>query len=96
MTKTFTYEIDDDYNFDEIKYTVYHDELLEAVSFFIYEEYFKNTDLADRCDYAYAVKKGIERFVEEGDTLESLVEDYEDQIKEYFEEDAYEYHKNRG
>ena len=40
MTKTFTYEIDDDYNFDEIKYTVYHDELLEAVSFFIYEEYF--------------------------------------------------------
>ena len=99
MSKTFEYfkktgelrdmlgEWDGDEGF-EFEYEVEDDELLDAVVDLVYEDYFMKTELADRCDYAVAVKRGLKKFIEDNDNLDELVEDYEDELKEYFEEEA--------
>lgn len=99
MSKTFRYfkktgEIRDrdcEWDGDEgywFEYEVEDDELLEAVVDLVYEDYFMKTELADRCDYAVAVKSGLKKFIEDNDNLDELVEDYEEELKDYFEEEA--------
>lgn len=99
MSKTFKYfkktgEIrgrDGEWDGDEgfgFEYEVEDEKLLEAVVDLVYEDYFMKTELADRCDYSIAVKRGLKKFIEDNDNLDELVEDYEDELKDYFEEEA--------
>lgn len=101
MKKTFTYnkiiesvyipEIDEYENTGEdFKYEVNENRLLEAVVDLSYDDYFKQTELADRVDYAVAVKMGLEEFIKNNDNLDQLVEYYEERLKDYFEEEAFE------
>lgn len=97
--KTFTYQkvtnrvyspILDDYveETDDICYNVDDKQLLSAVVDLVFEDYFMNTELVDRCNYGSAVRNGLKKFIEDNDNLDQLVEDYEDRLKDYFEEDA--------
>ena len=52
-------EPDDNILFDKFAGTVIvvdDEELLDAVTDFIYDDYFSNTDIADNCEYVFAVK----------------------------------------
>lgn len=75
---------------EEFEYEVDHKQLLEAVVDLVYEEYFMESKLADRCDYSYSVKKSLREFIIDNDNLEELVERYEYELKNYFEEEAFE------
>ena len=88
MEKTFYYV--DEYQEKEFEYTVYENKLLDAVVDLVFEDYFTKSILYGNCDYGKAVRKGIEDFITTYDLLEQLVEDYEYELKEYFEEDAFE------
>lgn len=101
MSKVFTYnkiinsvllEGTDEYEevAEEFEYEVQDNDLYEAVVDCIYSEFFKKTDLAYRVDYALAVKKGLLNFVKSCCDLEALVDDYEEELKEMFEELAIE------
>lgn len=101
MSKVFTYEIirdsvllegTDEYEevVEEFEYEVQDNDLYEGVVDCIYFEFFKKTDLAYRVDYELAVKKGLLNFIKSCCDLEVLVDDYEDKLKEMFEELAIE------
>lgn len=94
MSKTFKYtkitKICGDEQFgEEFEYEVSEEELLEAVACLVFENYFKNTELCLRCDYVGDVRKALKRFINDNDNLEDLVEDYEDELKEMFEDEAF-------
>lgn len=73
-------------------YEVSNAEIFEAIVDFVYQEYFTKTDIADRCDYASAVKKGIRKLIQDFDLFDDMVEAYEDKFKDYFEDEAMENH----
>lgn len=101
MNKTFTYTIPvkrlytpnlEDYEEEtvDIRYEVDEEQLLDAVVDLVFEDYFMNTELVDKSNYGYAVRQGLRKFIGYSDQLEQLVKDYEDRLKDYFEEDAIE------
>ena len=101
MEKTFKYfrcthawadEVDG-YDFE---YTVDESDLLDAVVELIYEDYFynKENDYCYEVGFITTVKKGIRKQIEQEDTLQDYVERYEDELKEYFEEEAMEGERN--
>ena len=104
MSKTFEYfkktgeirgrdgEWDGDEGF-EFEYEVEDEKLLEAVVDLVYEDYFMKTELADRCEYVFAVKKGIKKLINDYDNLDEYVEEYDDELKDYFEAEAKEYYE---
>lgn len=73
---------------EEFEYEVTDKEVLDAVSYLIYSDFFVKTQLSDRCDYSFAVRCGIEKFINNFDFLEEVIESYEDEIKEIFEVEA--------
>lgn len=100
MGKTFKYEFTTKRHYskqiDEFiedcvayEYEPQDDELLEGVVVCVWEQYFRGqSDLSDRVDFCNVVTKGIEKFIEDNDLLDELVDLYEDELKEYFEETA--------
>lgn len=86
--KTFTYTKitsshgDEDYGY-EFDYTVEREDLLDAVVDIAYRAYFSN------CLWA-AVKDNIRRFIIDTDILDELVDYYEDELKDYFKQKAFE------
>ena len=105
MEKTFKYyrtthcysneyeSYDEGYDFE---YTVDESELLEAVVDLIYEDYFydKDNELCWNVDYVTTVKKGIRSQINEEDSLADYVDHYEDDLKDYFEDEAMESERN--
>ena len=79
-------------DYEEECENVYYDasdaELLDAVVDLVYEDYFKNTELADECVYSFIVKQALRKFIYDNDNLDKLVDDYENRLKDYFEEYA--------
>lgn len=71
-------------------YEVEDKRLFEALADCIYGCYFKDTDLAYRVDYLKNVTKGIEKFIKDACSLYDLVEVFEEELKNYFEEEAME------
>lgn len=101
MEKTFKYfrcthawadEVDG-YDFE---YTVDESELLDAVVDLIYEDYFYNKDfeLCWNVDFITTVKRGIRKQIDTEDMLKEYVDRYEDELKDYFEEEAMESERN--
>lgn len=104
MSKTFKYyvttkseyspEIDETVEeTEDFEYEVDDEELLDAVTDFIYDDYFSNTDIADNCEYVFAVKKGIKKLINDYDNLDEYVEEYDSELKNYFEAEAKEYYE---
>lgn len=83
--KTFTYTKitsshgDEDYGYD-FDYTVEREDLLDAVADIVYRTYFRG-----------AIKDNIRRFINDTDILDVLVEYYEDDLKDYFKQKAFEW-----
>ena len=103
MSKTFTYtkivkecylENSDEFEYEGIDfdYEIEDSDLIDAVSFLVYQDYFNSGELSCEVRYVDKVNKGIRQFIEDNDLLEELVERYEDELKEYFEEDAMNYY----
>lgn len=99
MSKTFKYskvvnskyspEIDETIEeTEDFEYEVEDEELLDAVADLLFDEYFSQTDLADRCDYRVMVKDGLKDIISDYDCLDKLVETHERELKDYFEAEA--------
>ena len=86
--KTFTYTKitsshgDEDYGY-EFDYTVEREDLLDAVVDIAYRAYFLD------CLWI-AIKDNFRRFISDTDILDVLVEYYEDELKDYFKQKAFE------
>ena len=90
--KTFTYTKitsshgDEDYGY-EFNYTVEREDLLDAVVDIAYRAYFSDCLLVVNKDN---VKREFKRFISDTDILDALVDYYEDELKDYFKEKAFE------
>ena len=80
---------------EEFEYEVDDEELLDAVTDFIYDDYFSKTNIADNCEYVFAVKKGIKKLINDYDNLDEYVEEYDSELKDYFEAEAKEYYEQK-
>ena len=108
MKKTFTYKFETkanylessdeyDYDYEEFDYTVTNGELVYGVASCVFDQYFRcKSEASDYDSFCRSVMIGLREFIENIDNLEQLVEVYESELKEYFEDDAYEEYKNRG
>lgn len=96
MAKTFIYtktnnqyylKESDEYEYDgiEFEYKISDDEVLDAILDFIVDEYFP--------DFCEKLIDKIKTFIKDCDLLDDLFEIYKDQLKDYFEDDAFEYFK---
>ncbi len=94
--KTFTYTKitsshgDEDYGY-EFNYTVEREDLLDAVVDIACRRYFSGC--------LWVVKRFIsefKRFISDTDILDALVDYYEDDLKDYFKQKAYEQEEDNG
>ena len=96
MSKVFTYskiigrvylEGTDEYEEydEEFEYEVEDDELLDAVADIVLGVYF------DGCDVS--IKEGLKDFIKDNGNLAELVEDYEDELKDIFRQEAFEFYE---
>ena len=75
---------------DDFEYEITDKQALEAVSYYVFLDYFsKDSDISGFCSRSNSVKEGIKKFIDDFDLLDTLFEAYEEEVKEYFEEDAY-------
>lgn len=91
MSKTFSYtkitghyycQYSDEWEQDgvDFDFTVDDSQLLDAVVDMLYNEYFFKE--------SFAARESLKQMIEEQDLLETLVDGYEDKLKEHFEQDA--------
>lgn len=71
----------DGYEGYEFEYGVDEDDLIPAIVEFMCEDFFSNVDKVE-------IKKGLTAILRNSDNLEHWVYYYEDDLKEYFEEEA--------
>lgn len=95
MSKIFNYVIpgdiyylestdeNEEYGAEEFEYEVDDKDLEEAVIDIVYRNYFNNFDNEK-------LKKSIEYFISDFDLLDKLVDEFEDELHEYFREKAFE------
>lgn len=100
MNKTFTYTKIDKVVYDEerddyeeygveFEYEVDNTQLLDEVVDLVFDDYFsKNDDISGYVGRTVSVKDGIKKFIKDYDLLDKLVDDYEDILKEIFEQEA--------
>jgi hypothetical protein len=97
MGKVFTYtklnsicflEGSDEYEevSDDFEYEVDSIDLRNALSEIIFNEYFKK--FKDLNSYKKLILNAISRFIFDREIEEELIEQYEDELKDYFEEEA--------
>lgn len=99
MSKVFTYErtiesglLEDSDELEEFveefEYEVDEENLLDAVIELVYEDYFCKSKLSNNIEYRSSVKQGLRRFIEYLGNLDDLVEEYESDLKDIFEQEA--------
>lgn len=99
--KTFTYTKiisshgDEDYG-DEFDYTVEREDLLDAVADIAYRRYFSDCLWVVNKDNLKRFISEFKRFISDTDILDELVDYYEDELKDYFKEKAYEQEEDNG
>lgn len=102
MSKTFTYsrqcgpssysEYTDEEFYDEedFEYEVSAEEIRDALTELIFDDYFaKVPGLKENKNAVAETKKAIRKFIDDNDMEDDLSDAYEDGLKEYFEEDAF-------
>lgn len=102
MERTFTYQFEtkqygDEYDYDEYEYTVDNDELKTAIVDELFYTYFKEDERKSfSINQICAIKNALRNLTDDNDNWEKLANDFESELKEHFENDAYEDYKNRG
>jgi hypothetical protein len=76
-----------EYESEEFSYEVSDEDLMEEVVNIIYAEYFKGYFKGDK-EKAEQVKLGIKAMIKDNELLETLVENYEYDLKDIFENEA--------
>jgi hypothetical protein len=106
MTKTLHYEFTTESHYleatDEIEdygedfyFEVDENEILNALPYIIYDMYFDGKEMRDFQSFFSQAIKGLKDFIRDNDyMLMQLAEDYEEQLKDYFREEAYYEYKN--
>lgn len=102
MSKTFTYsrqcgpssysEYTDEEFYDEedFEYEVSAEEIRDALTDLIFDDYFaKVPDLKENKDAIAETKKAIRNLIWDNDFEDDLSDAYEDELKDYFQEDAF-------
>lgn len=88
------YTDENEYDYNDYDYTANDKELLDAVVDLVFDNYYKGKhELSLNIGYVVEVKRGLRAFIFNSDNLETLVDQYEDELKDYFEDFAYEEYK---
>lgn len=94
MEKTFIYY---DVNGKETNYTAQDKELKNAIIDEMFETYFTIEErLLFNIGQILAIKKALTKLTNDNDNWEQLLDDFGDELKEYFEQEAREYNKYNG
>lgn len=106
MSKTFRYtkftkyhycEFSDEWEEDgvEFDYEVEDKKLLPIIVNLVFEDYFESDAVyCDNKDVVKAIKENLKRFIEESDLIGVLADQYEDNLKEIFQEEAMEFYND--
>ena len=75
------------YNFEgeNYEYDATRDEILEAMTDIVLDEYFKSDHVAD----FGIIRKGLKALIDDYDLFDEMFENYEEAVKDYFEDEAY-------
>lgn len=103
MEKTYTYQFktrqhyiassdEYEYDYDEYEYTVENGDLKDAIVDELFDTYFKEKEMFDT-NQIIVIKKALRNLTDDNDNWEDLAEDFEDELKECFKDDAYEEYK---
>ena len=79
---------------EDFEYIVEDEELLKKIVNIVYRDYFSDLGIEDRPDYVAAVKRGLKDFIEDNNNLDELADDYEDELRDLFMDDAFSTYKN--
>lgn len=74
---------------EKFDYEVKDDELLTAVAYMIWSDYFYMIN----CDKTF-LKETISKFISDNDLLDNLVDIYEENLKDYFESEALSWYRS--
>lgn len=108
MEKTFTYQFEKngyyiesseeyEYDYEEYEYTACGDELKDAIVEELWYTYFNDNERKSfSVNQMCAIKKALKNLTDDNDNWEDLADDFERELKEVFEDVAYEEYKNRG
>lgn len=101
MGKTFTYtrqcgpsrysaQTDEEFcDEEDFEFEVSNEDIREALSELIFDNYFCNVPgLKDNKEMVLKIKAGIKSFIWDNDFEDDLSDSYEDELKEYFAEQA--------
>lgn len=94
ITKSCYIESSDELEYfgDDFDYEVSYDKLYNALTEIIYDDYFTQLKkLGASDDVIKSVKSSLRSLVSDLDCTDGVFDNYEDALKEYFEEDAFEY-----
>ncbi len=75
------------YNFDgeNYEYDASRNEILEALADIVFDEYFKGDHVAG----FGTIQKRLKALIDDYDLLDEMFENYEEEVKDYFEDEAY-------
>ena len=106
MSKTFRYtkftkyhycEFSDEWEEDgvEFDYEVEDEHLLPEIVNLVFEDYLESNELyCDNEEIVKAIKESLKRFIEESELIGVLADQYEDTLKEIFEDEAMEWYND--
>ena len=101
MERTYNYKFGtkqygDEYDYDEYEYTACGDELKDAIVEELWYTYFNDNERKSfSISQIVAIKKALKNLTDDNDNWEDLADDFESELKEYFEYVAYEEYTNR-
>ena len=108
MERTYTYKFEKngyyiesseeyEYDYEEYEYTACGDELKDAIVEELWYTYFNDNERKSfSVNQMCAIKKALKNLTDDNDNWEDLADDFESELKEVFEDVAYEEYKNRG
>ena len=94
-TKITSSHGDEEYGY-EFDYTVEYEDLLDAVVDIVYRQYFLDCLWVANKDNIRRFISDFKRFICDTDILDALVEYYEDELKDYFKDEAFEQEEDNG
>jgi hypothetical protein len=106
MSKTFRYtkftghyycQYSDEWEEDgvDFDYAVDNEKLLPVIVNLLFEDYFEDIDLiSDDEELTKLIKTKLSAMVEDGDLVEGFADQYEDTLKEIFQEEAMEWYRS--
>lgn len=97
ITKQVYLENTDEYEDfgDEFEYEPSDEDLIEAITDCIYDDYLREkTELSLNTSFVMIEKEFIERFITDFDLVDKLTDIYENELKEWFEQEAMDFYND--